>query len=74
MSERVFRALYRQDGRFIFASTPDLPGAFGQGKTIEEARDDLRAAILLILEDLEQEAVEGAEAAIHQEDLVIATG
>jgi predicted RNase H-like HicB family nuclease len=30
---------------------PEIPGANGQGETIDEARDSLRAAVELIIED-----------------------
>ena len=73
MSERRYRAIYRKDGKFIFASTPDLPGAFGQGSTVEQAREDLRAAILLMLDVIEEEAWEGGDTPLLEEELVIAT-
>jgi predicted RNase H-like HicB family nuclease len=73
MAERVFRAIYRRGEEYILASTPDLPGAFGQGRTIDEARDDLKAAILLMLEDVEESAREDAVEAILQEELVVST-
>jgi predicted RNase H-like HicB family nuclease len=74
MSERTFRAIYRRGEKYILASTPDLPGAFGQGTTIEEAREDLKAAIELMLEDIEESAREDAGDAILQEELVVAIG
>jgi predicted RNase H-like HicB family nuclease len=73
MAERVFRAIYRRGEEYILASIPDLPGAFGQGRTIDEARDDLKAAILLMLEDVEESAREDAVEAILQEELVVST-
>jgi len=38
------------DGGY-WAICPEIPGANGQGETIEEAKDSLRDAIELILED-----------------------
>ena len=35
----------------FWAICPEVPGANGQGKTIEETKDSLRQAIELILED-----------------------
>jgi len=34
-----------------WAICPEVPGANGQGETIEEAKESLRKAIILILED-----------------------
>jgi predicted RNase H-like HicB family nuclease len=42
----------------------ELPGADTQGATIEEARENLREAVLLVLEanrELSQQATQGAE-------------
>ncbi|MBW1996811.1 MAG: type II toxin-antitoxin system HicB family antitoxin [Deltaproteobacteria bacterium] len=42
-----------------WAICPEVPGANGQGDTIEEARADLHEAIELILEDRRQEILRG---------------
>jgi predicted RNase H-like HicB family nuclease len=42
-----------------WAICPEIPGANGQGKTIEEAKDNLREAIELILEDCRQDILRG---------------
>ncbi len=34
-----------------WAICPEIPGANGQGETIEEAKESLRAAVLLLLQD-----------------------
>lgn len=34
-----------------WAICPEIPGANGQGETVEEAKQSLRQAVLLILED-----------------------
>ena len=34
-----------------WAICPEIPGANGQGETIEEAKENLKAAVILILED-----------------------
>ena len=46
-----FTAIYEHDGDWIIAYCPEVPGANGQGRTKEEARDSLAEAIALILED-----------------------
>jgi predicted RNase H-like HicB family nuclease len=46
-----FRAVFERDGEWCVAYCPEIPGANGQGRTKEEARESLAAAIALILED-----------------------
>jgi predicted RNase H-like HicB family nuclease len=38
---------------------PEAPGANGQGETLEEAKEDLAAAIRLILEDRLEDTLRG---------------
>ena len=42
-----------------WAICPEVPGANGQGETIEEAKDNLREAIELILEDRREDILRG---------------
>ncbi len=42
-----------------WAICPEIPGANGQGETIEEAKDNLREAIELILEDRREDILRG---------------
>jgi len=42
-----------------WAICPEIPGANGQGNTIEEAKDNLRQAIELILEDRREDILRG---------------
>jgi len=46
-----FTAIYERDGEWFIAYCPEIPGANGQGKTQEEARQSLSEAIELILQD-----------------------
>jgi predicted RNase H-like HicB family nuclease len=46
-----FTAIIEQDEDWFIARCPEIPGANGQGRTIEECRRNLAAAIELILED-----------------------
>ncbi len=50
MTTREFTAVYRQDEGWWTASVEELGGAFGQGRTLDECRDSLKEAIVLILE------------------------
>ncbi len=50
-----------------WAICPEIPGANGQGETIEAAKENLRQAIELILEDRRADVLRGLpEDAIHE--------
>uniref|UniRef100_A0A832A245 Type II toxin-antitoxin system HicB family antitoxin n=1 Tax=Desulfacinum infernum TaxID=35837 RepID=A0A832A245_9BACT len=42
-----------------WAVCPEIPGANGQGETIEEAKENLRQAIELILQDRKEDFLRG---------------
>lgn len=42
-----------------WAICPEVPGANGQGETIEEAKKSLKQAVVLILEDRLEDATRG---------------
>ncbi|MCZ6624428.1 MAG: type II toxin-antitoxin system HicB family antitoxin [Deltaproteobacteria bacterium] len=52
-----FTAIIEQDGEWFIAYCPEIPGANGQGRTKDEARESLAGAIELILEDRRQDAL-----------------
>ena len=54
-----FTAIIEKDGDWYIAYCPEVPGANGQGKTIEECKASLASAISLILEDRRQDAMRG---------------
>jgi len=43
----------------FWAWCPEIPGANGQGETVDEAKDSLREAIELILEDRREDMLRG---------------
>ena len=45
-----------------WATCPEVPGANGQGETVEAAKADLAEAIRLILEDRREDGLRGAPA------------
>jgi predicted RNase H-like HicB family nuclease len=55
-----FTAIIEQDGEWFIAYSPEIPGANGQGKTKEEARESLAEAIKLILDDRREDGLRGA--------------
>ena len=66
-----FTAIIERDGEWFVASCPEIPGANGQGKTKEEARQSLAKAIALILEDRRDDALRGASAAAEKETVTV---
>ncbi|MEO7672749.1 MAG: type II toxin-antitoxin system HicB family antitoxin [Pyrinomonadaceae bacterium] len=54
-----FTAIIEQDEDWYIGYCPEIPGANGQGRTIEECRANLASAIELILEDRLDDALRG---------------
>ena len=54
-----FTAVIERDGRWWIASSPEIPGANGQGRTKDEALESLKEAIALILEDRREDGLRG---------------
>jgi predicted RNase H-like HicB family nuclease len=52
-----FTAVFERDGDWFIAYSPEIPGANGQGRTKEEARASLAAAIALILADRREDGL-----------------
>lgn len=46
----TFTAVFEQDGDWWVGYVEELPGANTQGATLEEARENLKEAVALILE------------------------
>jgi predicted RNase H-like HicB family nuclease len=47
---RAYTALIERDGDWLVAYCPEVPGANGQGRTMQEAAANLREAVVLILD------------------------
>jgi predicted RNase H-like HicB family nuclease len=72
---RAFTAVYQpaSEGGFI-AFVEELPGANTQGETLEEARENLREAVELILEANRELALQDVdESSVIRETLVVAS-
>jgi predicted RNase H-like HicB family nuclease len=62
-----FTAIIEKDDEWYIGYCPEIPGANGQGRTVEECRQNLVEAISLILEDRRQDALRGVPGdAIHE--------
>jgi predicted RNase H-like HicB family nuclease len=54
-----FTAIIEKDEDWYIAYCPEIPGANGQGKTVEEAKKSLADAVELILEDRREDMLRG---------------
>jgi predicted RNase H-like HicB family nuclease len=66
-----FTAIIERDGDWFIAYCPEIPGANGQGRSIQEARTNLAEAIALILEDRRNDGLRGVPADAIQELVVV---
>jgi predicted RNase H-like HicB family nuclease len=66
-----FTAIIERDGEWYIAYCLEIPEANGQGKTKDEARASLAAAIALILEDRREDALRGVPAEAIKETVVV---
>ena len=70
--ENHFTAVFEQDGSWWIGYVEELPGANTQGATLEEARENLKDAVALILESNRARAEkEIVGRSVIKEDLVI---
>jgi predicted RNase H-like HicB family nuclease len=51
MGPRHFRVTYKHDGAGWLARVPDVDGCFTQGATVEQARERVREALAVALDD-----------------------
>jgi predicted RNase H-like HicB family nuclease len=66
-----FTAVFERDGEWVIAYCPEIPGANGQGRTKEEARNSLAEAIALILDDRREEGLRGVPPDAEQETITV---
>ena len=66
-----FTALFERDGDWVIAYSPEIPGANGQGRTKDEARESLAQAIALILEDRREDGLRGLPADAERGTVVL---
>ena len=59
LMKNEFTAIIERDGDCYIAYCPEIPGANGQGRTKDEARENLAEAIELILVDRREDALRG---------------
>jgi len=66
-----FTAVFERDGEWFVAYCPEIPGANGQGRTKDEARQSLAQAIALILDDRREEGLRGIPPDAERETVVL---
>ncbi len=66
-----FTAVFEREGEWYIAYCPEIPGANGQGRTKEEARQSLAEAIALILEDRREEGLRGVPPDADRETVIV---
>ena len=62
-----FTAFIEHDEEWYVAYCPEIPGANGQGKTKDEARESLAEAIALIVEDRREDGLRGLPPEVERE-------
>lgn len=70
--ENRFAAIFEQDGPWWIGYVEELPGANTQGATLEEARENLKEAVALILEanrELAEREIAGR--AVGKEEILV---
>ncbi len=71
MMRNEFTAVFERDGEWIVAFCPEVPGANGQGRSKEDARESLAEAIRLILEDRRQDGLRGVPEEAERETITV---
>lgn len=66
-----FTAIFEQDGGWYIGYCPEVPGANGQGRTLDECRESLAEAIRLILDDRRQQGLAGVPPEAIRETVVV---
>lgn len=66
-----FTSIIEQDGEWFIGYCPEIPGANGQGRTVEECRTNLSQAIALILEDRREDGLRGVPSDAIQDTVVV---
>jgi len=70
-----FTAVFEQEGDWWMGFVEELPGANTQGRTLDEARENLKEAVGLVIEANRELARREAEGrTVVREELVVQTG
>ena len=69
--KRKYHAHFLHRGKWWVAWTDDIPGALTQGSTLEEARENLKDAIALMLEPVDLTTLPETSGRLVHEGLVL---
>jgi len=65
-TKRQFTAVYKKDGRCYLGWIEEIPGVNTQGRTLKETKENLKEAVLLIIETNKVlNRIEGCENSIY---------
>ena len=67
----TFTAIFERDGDWYVAFCPEVPGANGQGRSKQEARESLAEAIKLIFLDRREGAFRGLPEEVERDTVVV---
>jgi predicted RNase H-like HicB family nuclease len=67
-----FTAIFEHEDGWYVAYCPEIPGANGQGRTKDQARQSLAAAITLILRDRLEDGLRGVPPDAERETVTVA--
>ena len=68
----TFTVVFEKDEEWFVGYCPEVPGANGQGKTLDECRESLREAIKLVLDDRREDGLRGVPDDAIREELKVA--
>ena len=71
MKGELTAIIEKSPGGGYWAICPEVPGANGQGETVEEAKENLKEAVALILEDRLEDIKRGLPNDVIQETIAI---
>lgn len=66
-----FTGVFEKDGEWYIGYCPEIPGANGQGKTLDECRKSLCDAIKLILDDRRDQGLAGVPPDAVRETVIL---
>ena len=66
-----YTGIFEKDGDWYIGYCPEVPGANGQGKTMDECRESLCEAIKLVLQDRLEQGLSGIPSDAVTETVIV---
>jgi len=70
---REFTAIYKKSGKWYLGWVEEIPGANTQGKTLKEVKENLKEAVLLILQAYKKSSKKEIKGKVIKESLSVCT-